>query len=368
MSNDQPLIIGRPEWGQIRTDGESFIIKSEQKKLVLQGDNLLLMPGDAGTPRSVMIAPTGGDRGLILVPSAGAGAYNALTQSGDQGIFFWNGTLGQGNLTIGAWDGAGGLRIGADGAVDIRSSSTLLLSLTKTGGGARDVRLKLADQTQAWSLATGWAVAGDWSLIEEGIAGDRLYVQRGTGRVGIGTSTPGWRLHVVGDIATSGWVRNTAAGAGLYNEASGYGVYSDSGGLKHYPSNGTILHSKWGQATLLHINSNQYQSGNQNYERADVDSYFPWFVDFAEGRPTYFECFIRTTSASVPCYVCLWCSTENAMISGSEMATTSTSFVFVRSANLGLASSHHGHWLEVRIRRGGTTDLAVVRNSRILIA
>lgn len=75
------------------------------------------------------------------------------------------------------------------------------LRVYKTTG--RDARLTVGDETKFWSWSTGWAVGGDFSLIEEGVSGYRLYVQQSTGNVGIGKSNPATRLDVNGTTRTS---------------------------------------------------------------------------------------------------------------------------------------------------------------------
>lgn len=68
---------------------------------------------------------------------------------------------------------------------------------------ARDARIQVGDPTQEWSMAVGWKYAGDFSIIEEDEAGDRLYIKRG-GNVGIGTVNPTEKLDVRGNIKLIG--------------------------------------------------------------------------------------------------------------------------------------------------------------------
>lgn len=67
---------------------------------------------------------------------------------------------------------------------------------------ARDARISVADPTQQWSFASGWATAGDFSLVQENVAGNRLYVKQ-NGNVGINTSDPLASLHVNGSLQVS---------------------------------------------------------------------------------------------------------------------------------------------------------------------
>jgi hypothetical protein len=68
--------------------------------------------------------------------------------------------------------------------------------------GSNDTRIRIGHgQPTVWSLANGWATAGDFSLIEEGIAGSRIYVKPG-GNVGIGTTAPAGKLDVADSFYT----------------------------------------------------------------------------------------------------------------------------------------------------------------------
>lgn len=79
--------------------------------------------------------------------------------------------------------------------------------------GLKDSRITVGDPGKSWSAAVGWATQGDFSVIEEGVAGDRLYIKQG-GNVGIGTTAPAYKLDVVGQIRAT-------AGTGIYTPAAG---------------------------------------------------------------------------------------------------------------------------------------------------
>ena len=86
---------------------------------------------------------------------------------------------------------------------------------------AKDARIQIQDPTKAWGLAVGWATGGDFSIIEEGVSGNRIYIQQG-GNVGMGTSSPAASLHV--DASGGGIVRVSRLGTGsgiLQMEANG---------------------------------------------------------------------------------------------------------------------------------------------------
>jgi hypothetical protein len=63
-------------------------------------------------------------------------------------------------------------------------------------------------------MAVGWATQGDLSFIEEGAAGDRLYLKQG-GNVGIGTTDPKCKLDVSGNLRALPTTSNPSAGKGL---------------------------------------------------------------------------------------------------------------------------------------------------------
>jgi len=86
---------------------------------------------------------------------------------------------------------------------------------------AKDARIQVGDPTKSWSMAVGWGGSGDFSLVEEGVAGNHLYIKQG-GNVGIGTSNPSERFQVTGNIKLSGdllsadndiQIKNTATGS-----------------------------------------------------------------------------------------------------------------------------------------------------------
>ena len=76
--------------------------------------------------------------------------------------------------------------------------------------GSKDARIQLGDPTKRWSLAVGWATAGDLTIIEEGVAGDRLYIKQG-GNVGIG------RTPLTNKLEVEGAASKTVAGTWLAN-------------------------------------------------------------------------------------------------------------------------------------------------------
>ena len=105
--------------------------------------------------------------------------------------------------------------------IDATGTQTLGLRYIKTGSA--DARIQVEDNSlQAWSWSVGWGAgnggaAGDFSLIQEGTSGSRIYVQKATGYVGIGTVTPTSNLYVTGTTSSA----ITISGNQAINTASG---------------------------------------------------------------------------------------------------------------------------------------------------
>lgn len=76
-----------------------------------------------------------------------------------------------------------------------------------------------------------------------------LYLCNGGGNVGIGNTAASWKLHVTGDIYSTGWVRTEGA-HGWYNHTYGGGMYmTDSKWLRTYGNKSLCIDSAYGTAT-----------------------------------------------------------------------------------------------------------------------
>lgn len=117
---------------------------------------------------------------------------------------------------------------------------------------------------------------------------ERLYINP-DGNVGIGTTGPGYKLEVAGNIRsqsetyTQNWFRNQQAGVGLYNEATGSGIYSPTANLM------TLYNG-----SSLQITSGATSAGNLRFDAANpyitASSYYvcPGGAYF-NGGTVYFE-------------------------------------------------------------------------------
>jgi hypothetical protein len=84
--------------------------------------------------------------------------------------------------------------------------------------------------------------------------GDAFNVVHTNGYVGVWTATPGYKLHVMGDIyANGGWLR-TSGNAGWYNESYGWGWYmQDPSWIRSYGSKPVYMDAwfdTWGPAGI----------------------------------------------------------------------------------------------------------------------
>ena len=108
-----------------------------------------------------------------------------------------------------------------------------------------------------------------------------------TGYVGIGTTSPAYKLDVSGDIRTTGWIRSTGD-YGLYNQNDGTYLYSDDGNyFKMRSDRGLRIANKAGttKGYLYHDNSNGFgfvdSDGNWSL-RLERDSYTSFAINGSE--------------------------------------------------------------------------------------
>lgn len=150
--------------------------------------------------------------------------------------------------------------VGVQGAYTATGTDSVGISYRRTDN--RDARIMIGDSTARWSIASGWGTAGEFSLIQEGISGNRIYVDSG-GRVGLSTSNPIDRLHVNGGgVYTTGNLRANNASPTLYlqdtnNRTAMIHVNSDLLYVLRGGNNGT----SWDSLRPLVINLNNGNVG-----------------------------------------------------------------------------------------------------------
>ena len=96
------------------------------------------------------------------------------------------------------------------------------------------------DQYGSWNTLRPFSIANASGSVN--IGNSALFVQHG-GNVGVGTTSPGYKLHTVGDIyANGGWLR-VSGNAGLYFESWGGGWYMSDGTWIRTYNNKNIYHN-----------------------------------------------------------------------------------------------------------------------------
>ncbi|MBI5134105.1 MAG: hypothetical protein HZA81_01845, partial [Candidatus Taylorbacteria bacterium] len=128
-----------------------------------------------------------------------------------------------GNVGIGTTSPTAKLHVYGSGGIEpIIQSSNSYSGITLVGGQAQD-------GANGYGIYSGYPTAGNFSIGENGV-GTRLTIQKTTGNVGIGTTTPSAMLHVAGSGSTSlgnGDLSLKLTGT-ADNTYSGFNIYSPS--------------------------------------------------------------------------------------------------------------------------------------------
>jgi hypothetical protein len=214
----------------------------------------------------------GGNGYLSVNPNPAAGDYNSLVQAGDKTIIFSNGPVDTGTLVIGPWsNSAKGIRMDSSGNIGVGKSPSSSYKLDVQGEifsngntiSVRDLEAEGDDYNDAVNekfrragMINGDATIG-WGLHlnspEWTWGGDPMYFTGGDfrfrtvqdndnleekvritpgGYVGIGTTIPGAKLDVAGDVQI------TNSGTVYYllqqNTTDGYLIMSNAAGVLMY--------------------------------------------------------------------------------------------------------------------------------------
>jgi hypothetical protein len=165
---------------------------------------------------------------LRMSPSLPAANYNAIVQAGDATLIYSNGNINTGALVLAPWaSGTAGIRMDNNGNVGINqtnpgaklqvnssaqstdgiwtasSDSHFLRFSPSLGPGYYNPIVQAGDSALIYSrgsVATGALVLAPWANGASGIRMDN------NGNVGIGTTTPGAKLDVAGDLKVEGHI------------------------------------------------------------------------------------------------------------------------------------------------------------------
>ncbi|WP_448044404.1 tail fiber domain-containing protein [Bradyrhizobium liaoningense] len=140
---------------------------------------------------------------IYLGPDRGAGGSNALVQAGDGSLIFSDGTAESGNFVIGPWSaGANGIRITNAGNVGIGTTSPGAKLEVRSGSEPEERLFQIRNNAGTVYYMGVKNAANGQAFYLGGNAGDTLAVTAG-GNVGIGTTSPAYRLDVAGDLNSS---------------------------------------------------------------------------------------------------------------------------------------------------------------------
>jgi hypothetical protein len=176
------------------------------------------------TAALVLQNATGGTHKISFYTNMNGGDYNSLTQAGDKGIIFSNGTVDTGNIVIGPWLSAasGGLRITNTGNVGVGTASpaaTLDVVGTSTPadsveGDPNNFMIGTGKAANDQVLYMGNDASNNLSYIQSvkyGVATAPLLLNARGGNVGIGTTSPSYTLDVSGSV-NSNYMRTPDVG------------------------------------------------------------------------------------------------------------------------------------------------------------
>ena len=178
-----------------------------------------------------------------------AGSYNSIVSSGDKGIIFTNGTPDTGNFVIAPWASVtSGFRMIANGNVGIGTPSpnaTLAVSGTANVsgnvviGGIATITGNLIASSTSGINANNLLLQGDGtnayirptnsgSILYLGANNNNLVTVAANGNVGIGNSSPGYKLDVNGYVGSTRYNLTSTNSTYAYGDGSGW-AFTGSG-------------------------------------------------------------------------------------------------------------------------------------------
>lgn len=201
-----------------------------------------------GSFSTIDIDGASGDAALRFA-HAGVNQWNVRNRPADD--YFEIFELGGGGSRVVIQDGTGNVGIGETtapsykldvlhgGSTGIRCRSSNSFSVIDIDAQSGDAALRFANNgVNQWNLRNQPST-DNFELFELGGGGTRLIVENNTGNLGIGTSTPGARLDVNGQIKIQGG--SPADGKVLVSDASGLANWSGAVAFKATGATGGVL-------------------------------------------------------------------------------------------------------------------------------
>lgn len=130
-------------------------------------------------------------------------------------------------------------------ATPLHVAGTVARGIQYLKSGSKDARITVGDPTTLWSMASGWGTAGEFSILQEGVA-ERMHIDS-SGNVGIGTAAPAVKMDITGDM----YVRNAGTPT-----AYGRIIHSGSAGNFHLDSFGggtNSIYLNWISGANAHV-------------------------------------------------------------------------------------------------------------------
>jgi hypothetical protein len=178
----------------------------------------------------------GAPGGFGRVNTAFGQAYMRFATTGDW--YFYNTNTSSIRTTTMTLSSGGNVGIGTTSPgtrlqIDDTSAPTIRFNASSASGGAGSIQF-YNQLTQKWNLTT-LATTNDFALYNNGGTNTfNLFVSHSTGNVGIGTTSPGYKLTVSGDIYSSNVVRIAGTNPFYFEDYGGGWFMQDTSYLRTY--------------------------------------------------------------------------------------------------------------------------------------